>query len=143
MKAAEREVPGRMWREWKVLLMSINDIRKVQPNMQRGGGDSTTRRNGCGRLSQVEDPDDFSWRGGVPAGVDDDGAAELGLSVSRGPQHPRLTLCDGPAGADLSDHAAADVRAVRAVEHLADDDVGELGVGAGNEEFVSVQFYQL
>lgn len=59
--------------------------------------------------------------------MDDDGAAELGLGVSRGPQHLRLALCDWPAGADLSDHATADVCAVGAVKHLADDDVGELG----------------
>lgn len=74
----------------------------------------------------LENPDDFSWSCGVPTGMDDDGAAEPGLSVGCGPQHLRLTLRDGPAGADLSDHAAADVRAVGAVKHLADDDVREL-----------------
>lgn len=58
--------------------------------------------------------------------MDDDGAAELGLSVSRGPQHLCLALCDGPAGADLSDYTAADVCAVSAMKHLADDDVCEL-----------------
>lgn len=76
--------------------------------------------------SLLKNPHDFSRSGRVPAGMDDDGAAELGLSVSRGPQHLRLTLCDGPAGADLSDHTAADVCAVAAVKHLADDDVCEL-----------------
>lgn len=74
----------------------------------------------------LEYPDDLSWSSGVPAWVDDDGAAELSLGVGRGPQHLLLTLRDGPAGADLSDHSAADVRAVCAVKHLTDDDVCEL-----------------
>lgn len=34
-RRVERKLPGRMWHEWKVLLMSIDDIRKVQPNMHR------------------------------------------------------------------------------------------------------------
>lgn len=55
--------------------------------------------------------------------MDDDGAAELGLGVSCGPQHFRLTVGDGPAGADLSDHTTADVCAVGAVKHLTDDNV--------------------
>lgn len=74
----------------------------------------------------LENPDDLGRSAGIPSGVDDDGAAELSLSVSGGPQHLGLALRDGPAGADLSDHAAADVRAVGAVKHLADDDVCEL-----------------
>ena len=74
----------------------------------------------------LKDPDDFSRSGRVPPGMDDDGAAELSLGMSRGPQHLRLALCDWPADADFSDHTAADVSAVGAVEHLADDDVGEL-----------------
>lgn len=55
--------------------------------------------------------------------MDDDGAAQLGLGVGCGLQHLLLALRQGPAGADLSDDAAADVRAVGAVKHLADDDV--------------------
>lgn len=47
VEVGEREFPGRMWHEWKVLLMSINDIRKVQPNMQREGT-AETGCNGCG-----------------------------------------------------------------------------------------------
>lgn len=39
----ERKLPGRMWHEWRVFLMSINDIRKVQPNMHRG----ETVKTGC------------------------------------------------------------------------------------------------
>lgn len=39
----EREFPGRMWHEWKPLLMSINDFRKVQPNMHIEG----TVKMGC------------------------------------------------------------------------------------------------
>lgn len=49
-KVVERKLPGRMWHEWKVLLMSINDIRKVQPNMHREGT-AKTGYNGCGWLS--------------------------------------------------------------------------------------------
>lgn len=74
----------------------------------------------------LENPDDFSRSGRIPARMDDNGAAELGLSVSCGLQHLLLALCNRPAGADLSDHATADVCAVGAVKHLADDDVGEL-----------------
>lgn len=74
----------------------------------------------------LQNPDDFSGGSGVPSRVDDDGAAELGLSVSRGFQHLLLTVCDGPAGANLSDHATADVRPVGAVEHFADNYVREL-----------------
>lgn len=74
----------------------------------------------------LKNSDDFGRCGRVPPGVDDDRAAELGLSMSCGPQHLRLTVCDGPASANLSDHAAADVRAVCAVKHLADDNVREL-----------------
>lgn len=37
VKVAERKLAGRMWHECEVLLMSINDIRKVQPNMHGGG----------------------------------------------------------------------------------------------------------
>lgn len=54
VKVVERKLPGRMWHEWKVLLMSINDIRKAQPNMPREGT-AKTGCNGCGRLSEVED----------------------------------------------------------------------------------------
>ena len=74
----------------------------------------------------LKNPQDFSRSRGVPAGMDDDRAAQLCLSVSCGPQHLALTLSDGPAGADLSDHSAADVSTVGAVKHLADDDVCEL-----------------
>lgn len=73
--------------------------------------------------SLLKDTDDFERGSGVSAGMDDDGAAELGLSVGRGLQNLLLTLRDGPAGADLSNHATADVCAVGTVEHLADDDV--------------------
>lgn len=58
--------------------------------------------------------------------MDDDGAAELSLSVSRGFQHLLLAVCDGPAGADLSNHTTADVCAVGTVKHLTDDDVSKL-----------------
>lgn len=71
----------------------------------------------------LKNTDDFSRRSRVPPWMDDDGAAELGLSVSCGPQHFRLTLGDGPAGADLSDHTTADVCTVGAVKHLTDDNV--------------------
>lgn len=74
----------------------------------------------------LQNPDDFSWGSGVPSRVDDDGAAELGLSMSCGFQHLLLTLCDGPAGANLSNHATADICPVGAVEHLTDDNVREL-----------------
>lgn len=40
-KKAERKLPDRMWHEWKVHLMSINDIRKVQPNMNRDRTEKT------------------------------------------------------------------------------------------------------
>lgn len=47
VKVVECKLPGRIWHEWKVLLMSINDIRKVQPNMHREGT-AETGCNGCG-----------------------------------------------------------------------------------------------
>lgn len=59
MEVVERELPGRIWHEWKVLLMSINDIRKVQPHMHREGT-AKTGCNGCGWLSVVEDVVDCS-----------------------------------------------------------------------------------
>lgn len=74
----------------------------------------------------LENPYHLGWSGTIPAGVDDNRAAQLSLRVGRGPQHLGLALRDGPAGADLADHAAADVRAVGPVQHLADDDVREL-----------------
>lgn len=58
--------------------------------------------------------------------MDDDRAAQLSLSVSRGPQHLGLAVCDRPTGADLSNHATADVCSVGAVKHLADNDICEL-----------------
>lgn len=55
MKVVERKLAGRMWHEWKVLpLMSINDIRKVQPNMHRKRR-AKTGCNGCGWLREVGD----------------------------------------------------------------------------------------
>lgn len=77
----------------------------------------------------LQDANHLGRGGGIAARVDDDGTAELGLSVGGGPQHLPLTLRDRPAGANLSDHATADVRVVGAVKHLADDDVGELRSG--------------
>lgn len=74
-----------------------------------------------------EDADDLGGSGGIAAGMDDDGATELGLSVGRRPQHLPLAVRDGPTAADLADHAAADVRAVCAAEDLAHDDVRQLG----------------
>lgn len=71
----------------------------------------------------LKNTDDFKRSGRVPPGMDDDGAAQLGLGVGCGLQHLLLTLRQGPAGAYLSDDAAADVRAIGAVKHLADDDV--------------------
>lgn len=53
VKVVERKLPGRMWHEWKVLLMSINDIRKVHPNMHKVGT-AKTGCNGCGWLSLGE-----------------------------------------------------------------------------------------
>lgn len=73
--------------------------------------------------SLLKNADDFKRSSGVSARMDDDGAAELGLGVGGGLQHLLLTLRDGPAGADLSNHATVDVRAVGTVEHLVDDDV--------------------
>lgn len=73
--------------------------------------------------SLLKNADDFERSSGVPARMDDDGAAELGLGVGGGLQNLLLTVRDGPAGADLSDHTTADVRAVGTLEHLADDDV--------------------
>lgn len=74
----------------------------------------------------LENPDRFRRSGRVSARMNDNGAAELGLGVSRGPQHFPFALRDGPAGANLSDHATADVGTVGAVKHLPDDDVCEL-----------------
>lgn len=73
--------------------------------------------------SLLENADDFERSSGVSARMDDDGASELGLGVGSGLQHLLLALRDGPAGADLSNHSTADVRAVGTVEHLVDDDV--------------------
>lgn len=88
----------------------------------------------------LQNPDDFSWGSGVPSRVDDDGAAELGLSMSCGFQHLLLTLCDGPAGANLSNHATADIRPIGAVEHFTDDDVREL---TGRKRAVTYWQYSL
>lgn len=74
----------------------------------------------------LENPDDFGWSGRIPARMDDNGAAELSLSVSCGLQHLLLALRNWPAGADLSNNTTADVCAIGAVKHLADDNVGEL-----------------
>lgn len=75
-----------------------------------------------------EYPNDLSWSGRVPARMDDNRTAQLSLSVSRGSQHLRFALRDGPAGANLTDHTATDVSAVGAVKHLADDNVSKLKV---------------
>lgn len=74
----------------------------------------------------LENPDDLSWSGRVPSRMDDNRATQLRLSMGRGSQHLLLALRDGPAGADLTDHAASDVCAISAVEHLADDVIREL-----------------
>lgn len=79
--------------------------------------------------SLLEDPHNLGRSSRVPAGVDDDGAAELCLSLGRGPQHPGLALCDWPAGANLPNHAATDICAIGAVQHLPDNDVRELKSG--------------
>lgn len=67
----------------------------------------------------------------MPARVDDDGAAQLGLGVCSGPEHPFLALCDWPAGTDLANDSAADVCTIRAVEDFAHDDVSQLLKGGG------------
>lgn len=74
----------------------------------------------------LENADNLSRSSWIPTGMDDDGAAELRLSVSCGLQHFLLALRNGPAGPDLSDNTAAYVSAVGAVKHLADNDVSEL-----------------
>lgn len=58
--------------------------------------------------------------------MDDDWAAQLGLSVCSGLQHFLLTVRDWPAAADLSNHTAADLGPICPVENLTDDDVCEL-----------------
>lgn len=62
----------------------------------------------------------------VPPGVDDDWAAELGLSVGGGSQDLLLTLCDWPASTDLTNHSTANVCTVCSVQHLADNNVSKL-----------------
>lgn len=74
----------------------------------------------------LENPHDFGRSGRIPTRVDDDRAAQLSLRVGRGLQHLNLTLRDGPAGADLANHTTADVCAIGAVKHLADNDICEL-----------------
>ena len=82
-----------------------------------------------------EDADHLGGRGGVAPRVDDDGAAQLGLGVRRGPQHLLLAVRDGPAAADFPDDAAADARPVGAVEHLVRHDDAELrGRGTANPQ---------
>lgn len=65
--------------------------------------------------SLLKDSDYLAWGSVVPARVDDNRTAQLCLSMRGGTQYFLFALCDWPACADLSNHAAADVCAISAV----------------------------